>query len=220
MRKAKDLCDKYDCDVNFDDNLPNLYDYLPMSYLERQMLAQSSLARSRITQNLDQMLDQGLAQMLYQMMLDQELALSSLDQELVQSRLDQEHIEINLNWYDSDDMEDAQKYFKDIMENCGDDADCLNAGNRYSKIYVFSCVTMFLLALNSFCMLFSSCSYHVRGLTTICGALLSILNFAAIITTGVFRFNSWGKLSALCQGPSLYDVDDDGDLKLSDDWTV
>jgi hypothetical protein len=96
----------------------------------------------------------------------------------------------------------------------------LNAGNRFSKIYAFSGVTMILLALNSFCMLFSSCSYHVRGLTTICGALFSILNLAAIITTGVFRFNSWGKLSALCQGPSLYDIDDDGKLDLSNDWTV
>jgi hypothetical protein len=96
----------------------------------------------------------------------------------------------------------------------------LNAGNRFSKIYAFSGVTMILLALNSFCMLFGSCSYHVRGLTTICGALFSILNLAAIITTGVFRFNSWGKLSALCQGPSLYDIDDDGKLDLSSDWTV
>ena len=117
-------------------------------------------------------------------------------------------------------MEDVQQYFKDIMKNCGGSADCYNTGNRYSKIYIFSGVTMFLLALNSFWMLFGSCSHHVRGLTTICGALFSILNFASIITTGVFRFNSWGKLSALCQGPSKYEANDFGFLALSEDWTV
>ena len=117
-------------------------------------------------------------------------------------------------------MKDAEMYYNDIKDNCGNDTDCLNAGNRFSIIYALSGVSMILLAFNSIGMLFGSCSYHVRGLTTICGALFSILNFAAIITAGVFRFNSWGKLSALCQGPTRYEVDDDGALSLSDEWTV
>ena len=143
-----------------------------------------------------------------------------LPQSSFAQELGPEHFQNTPDYYSSDDLEDAKKYAKDIAENCGDDTDCLKTGNRFSKIYAFSGVTMILLALNSIGMLFGSCSYHVRGLTTICGALFSILNFAAIITAGVFRFNSWGKLSALCQGPTRYEVDDEGALSLSDEWTV
>ena len=73
-----------------------------MSYFEDQMLAQSSSL-----QNHDQFRDQGLADLLYMCMLDQ--SQSCLDQELDQNKK---------NWYSSDDMEDVQQYFMDIMENC------------------------------------------------------------------------------------------------------
>ena len=119
--------------------------------------------------------------------------------------------------YSPDDLEDARKYMQEIVDDCGVDQDCYKPGNRFSLIYALSGTTMLLLALNSCFMLCGTCSYWVRSLTAGCGGLCSCLNFAAIITTGVFRYNSWGKLSALCEGPSKYDDDVN---KLSDDWTV
>merc|ERR1739844_778110 len=106
------------------------------------------------------------------------------------------------------------KYIYEIWDDCGADEDCFKPGNRFSLIYALSGITMLLLALNSCFMLCGACSYHVRGLTACCGGLCSCLNFAAIITTGVFRYNSWGKLSALCEGPTLYDDDADDFSKL------
>ena len=57
--------------VNVDDNQSNFYDYLPMKYLEDQMLAQSSLAQNDVRGNAD---------MLYMMMLDQNIFDQELDQ--------------------------------------------------------------------------------------------------------------------------------------------
>ena len=38
-----------------------------------------------------------------------------------------------------------------------------------------------------------------------CASLCCCLNLAAIIVTAVFRFNDFGKLSALCLAPSKFD---------------
>ena len=77
---------------------------------------------------------------------------------------------------------------------------------------------MLLLAINSCCMLAGTWIVQARLMAGICNCCCCCLNLAAIITIGVFRFNAWGKLSALCDGPSKY-KEDDG-LSLSDDRTV
>ena len=77
---------------------------------------------------------------------------------------------------------------------------------------------MLLLAANSILMIIGAWNFHARALAGTCGSLCCCLNLASIITTGVFRFNSWGKLSMLCNGASKFD--DDADPPLSDDRTV
>ena len=47
--------------------------------------------------------------------------------------------------------------------------------------------------------------YHSRMIGVCFGCLLGCLNFAAIVTTGVFRFNTMGKYAALSTTPSKYD---------------
>ena len=76
---------------------------------------------------------------------------------------------------------------------------------------------MLLLAANSALMILGAWSFHARGLAGCCGSLCCCLNFAAIITTGVFRYNNWGQLSALCDGDSKYDSDSNS---LNSDRTV
>ena len=64
---------------------------------------------------------------------------------------------------------------------------------------------MILLAVNSAVMIVGAWNFHARGVAGLCGSICCLLNFAAIITTGVFRFNNFGQLSALCENcPSKY----------------
>ena len=126
---------------------------------------------------------------------------------------------IDVTLYYGSDADDASEYVQDITDDCGAynlDDDCWNQGNRFSKIYVFGGTTMMLLAFNSVLMLLGAWFMHARLIAGCCGCLCCCLNLACIITTAVFRFNSWGKLSTLCDGPAKYDDSD----TLSDDRTV
>ena len=66
-----------------DDDLSNVYDFLPMHYLGRHLNEH----------NIDQELKQMFSQI--------------FDVEFDQSSLNQEHDRFTPNWYSSDDMEDA-----------------------------------------------------------------------------------------------------------------
>ena len=108
------------------------------------------------------------------------------------------------------DWSQALDYAVQIEQECGvietEDVDnCWLDGNRWSKIFALCGVTMILLAANSGLMILGAWSFHARGLAACCGSLCCCLNLAAIITTGVFRYNTWGNFSALCEGPSKYD---------------
>jgi hypothetical protein len=116
------------------------------------------------------------------------------------------------------DWTQAVEIQTEIAEACGDDVSCYTVGNRWSVIYALCGVTMMLLAANSGLMILGAWSFHARGLAACCGSLCCCLNLAAIITTGVFRYNNLGALSALCTGPSKYD-DSNGMATLSDDRT-
>ena len=84
---------------------------------------------------------------------------------------------------------------------------------------------MFLVALNAIVNFGGVWSYEARGSGLCCSMCLSCLNIGAIITIGIFRFNTLGKLAALSEGPSKYDRPfsyDDGVMLtayLSDDHT-
>ena len=112
----------------------------------------------------------------------------------------------SVSTYYGSNASDAYDLVADIADACGTDTNCVDDGNRFSVIYAFCGVTMLLLAANSALMIIGAWSFHARGLAGCCGSLCCCLNFAAIITTGVFRYNDWGQLSALCENcPSKYD---------------
>ena len=103
-------------------------------------------------------------------------------------------------------------YYADLESECGafsidTEESCWTNGNRWSVVYALCGLTMLLLAVNSALMILGAWSFHARGLAACCGSLCSCLNLAAIITTGVFRYNTWGSFSALCTGPTKYDAD-------------
>ena len=74
-----------------------------------------------------------------------------------------------------------------------------------------------LSAVNTLLMLVGTWIMPARLWAGMLGCCCCCLNIACIITVAVFRFNAWGSLSTLCDGPSKYN--DDG-LNLSADHTV
>ena len=112
------------------------------------------------------------------------------------------------------DYTQATIYYADLTSECGSDAtdSCWTNGNRWSVVYALCGITMLLLAVNSALMILGAWSFHARGLAACCGSLCCCLNLSAIITTGVFRYNTWGNFSALCTGASKYDDMDAVDL--------
>ena len=76
---------------------------------------------------------------------------------------------------------------------------------------------MMLLACNSGLMFAGTWYVSARLWAGIGNCCYCCLNLACIITIACIRFNSWGKLSALCDGPSKYNNDE---LVLSNEHTV
>lgn len=119
------------------------------------------------------------------------------------------------------DWKQATSYWDEIRKNCETEyvesgsKDCYKEGNRWSVLYALNMATMYLLAANAALMILGAWNLNARGLSACCASLLCCLSLAAIITTGVFRFNSWGQLSALCLAPTKYEgmTDDNTDVK-------
>jgi hypothetical protein len=82
--ELRNYCETSNCDDNVDDDLRNVYDYLPMAYL--------------LTDLNEHNIDLELKQIISQI----------FDVEFDQSSLNQEHDRFTPNWYSSDDFGDAQ----------------------------------------------------------------------------------------------------------------
>jgi len=80
-----------------------------------------------------------------------------------------------------------------------------NDGCRWSKIYKLCAFTMLGLAAANVLQAIGAFQYESRMFGAMFGCLLGCINFAAIVTTGVFRFNTMGKYAALSTTPSKYD---------------
>ena len=106
------------------------------------------------------------------------------------------------------DQSQADDYIKDIATECERDLSCYTDGCRWSIVYSLCGITLILIAVNSGIQLVGVWSYHSRALGACCGSCLCCLTMAAIITAGVFRFNTMGSLAALSKTPSSYDGDD------------
>jgi hypothetical protein len=63
---------------------------------------------------------------------------------------------------------------------------------------------MVLVAANSLLLAFGTWSLYSRMIGTFCGCCLSCVNIAAIIVTGIFRFNTMGKWAAISTAGSKY----------------
>ena len=98
----------------------------------------------------------------------------------------------------------ALDYMQDLDDQCGSDDDyCFSC--KWSVVYALNGWLMILMAVNSFIIAAAHWNFHARALTACCGCLLSCVNFAAVITTAVFRFNTQGKLAALSEFPTKYE---------------
>ena len=64
---------------------------------------------------------------------------------------------------------------------------------------------MLLLAVNGILQFVGVWTFHFRALSGCCACVLSCLMLGAIITTAVFRFNTYGSLAALSLFPTKYD---------------
>ena len=98
------------------------------------------------------------------------------------------------------DQEKANEYKKELENSC--DEDCRKLGNRWSIIYEFCGFTLMLLAVNGLAQAIGAYNFHARAIAACCGCLLGCVNFSAIITTCVFRFNIMGRYSTLSLMPS------------------
>ena len=80
----------------------------------------------------------------------------------------------------------------------------MNRGTQWSLVYLLSSLSCFLLAANGLFFFFGAWSFHMRMVGACLAVFMSCFNFLAIITTGVLRFNTMGKLAALSIYPTTY----------------
>ena len=75
-------------------------------------------------------------------------------------------------------------------------------GTRFTVIYTLCGITFCTIAASYLCLAAGAWSLWARMTGLVCGCLFGCVNLAALITTGVFRFNSIGKLAALSLCPT------------------
>ena len=98
------------------------------------------------------------------------------------------------NW---SDVTEATTLKTNIADDCGTDSDCYTDGCRWSVIFAFCGISLAMMACNNCILLAGAWNFHTRAFGACCASLLCCVNFSAIITTGVFRYNNWGSLAAL-----------------------
>ena len=83
--------------------------------------------------------------------------------------------------------------------------ECLQKGCRWSIIYQLNGGTMIIIAVNILLLVGGVWNFHLRAMGACCASALCCVNLAAIITTTIFRFNTFGKLAALSTLPTKYE---------------
>ena len=94
------------------------------------------------------------------------------------------------------ELHEALQSIRDIQDNCGNDLNCYAKGCRWSVIFELCGITLLMIMINSIIQGVGAFSIHFRGLGSCLGCLLCCTNFAAIVTTAIFRFNAYGSLAA------------------------
>ena len=86
-------------------------------------------------------------------------------------------------------------YQLELAADC--DTECYKAGCRWSTIFVFTGTTLIFLAVAHILLIVGIVSHHSRAIGMCVSSLISCVHLASIIVTGIFRFNTMGKLAAL-----------------------
>jgi hypothetical protein len=93
-------------------------------------------------------------------------------------------------------------------------------GCRWTIVFAFGGINFVLLAFNAVTLTFGVWYFNARLLGFCCSCLLGCVNIAAIVTTAVFRFNTFGRLASLSTSPARYDPSSPSDdFYLSDKLT-
>ena len=104
------------------------------------------------------------------------------------------------------DMKEAVNLMDDLGYSC-DDVECIvdyyKDGCRWSTIYVFFFTITLLFTFNSAVLISGAYHARFRMIGNCCFGIINCLNLAAIIVTGVFRFNTMGQLAAISTAKSF-----------------
>lgn len=73
-------------------------------------------------------------------------------------------------------------------------------GSKWSVVFEFNGVLYMLITFNAVLMIIGVYLIWLRLISICCNCLFGCINFAAIITTAVFRFRPMGRLCALSTG--------------------
>ena len=108
------------------------------------------------------------------------------------------------------DNKKANEYIDMLEDDCGsvdydEFDDCLLRGCRWSIVYTMCSIVLLSVTIHSLLRMCGACSPHFRCMSMVFAPLLCCGNLAAIIVTGVFRFNTMGKLAAQSLIPTEYD---------------
>ena len=118
------------------------------------------------------------------------------------------------------DQSAADDLIKSALSDCGKNVPttvisrgaalntCYPEGSRWSIVWKLNGITCLMMAA-TYLLVFviGAYNFHSRALGGCLGCCIGCVNFAALITTGVFRYNTLGKLAALSDGPSYYDTE-------------
>ena len=74
-------------------------------------------------------------------------------------------------------------------------------GSRFTVVFAFCGVILLTMAFWELCLCAGSVVYAARACGLFCICCFNCVLLAAIITTGVFRFNTAGKLAAISLTP-------------------
>ena len=97
----------------------------------------------------------------------------------------------------------------------------LSKGSRFSVVYGLCGFTLLLISIAYLLLAVGARKYDARVTGLVCLCCLECVNFAALITTACFRFNTMGKLAAISLCPSKFEgTNDVGMPTVSDDRTI
>jgi hypothetical protein len=107
-----------------------------------------------------------------------------------------------------------------MMDLADWDEDTLKKGSRYSVIYGFCGITFLMIGFANLCLTIGAYNFQARALGLCFMCCLGCINFAALITTACFRFNTMGKLASLNLAYSKYGgTGPNGEMLLTNDRT-